>query len=180
MSVAGLQQRLRRGEFGGGAGLELVAGVALAAPRPSSALLRQATELAAALESGYPEMRVAVREAFVLSEVDLLRPEVALVRPLFGAPGAPQRPSGAPLLAVFIGDQMAPLRWRAQRCAQAGVLEAWTIALREGCAARWREPGLRGYRRREELPRRALLALDAAPERWLPFGWGEGWRAPRR
>jgi hypothetical protein len=176
MTVAAMAQRLRRGDFAGGAGLELVAGVVLAAPRPSSAALQRVTTLAATFEAGYPEMRVAVREPFILSEVDLLRPEVALVRPLMSpappAPAAAIQPAGALMLAVFVGESLAPLRWRAQRCGRAGVVEAWTLALRDGIAERWREPHSNGYGRRERIEFSARLALDAVPERWLLYQGG--------
>jgi len=154
-----------------GAGVELVGGVLLAAAPPAAAVVATVTELAAALDRALPDHRVAVREAVAVGEHDLLRPEVALVRPVWGRDGigrsswpwAGYTPASAVALAVFVGDAEAPLRWRAHRCARAGVPEAWTVAVGEGAASRWRQPWEGRYRRRDALPPDEPVAPDAAP-----------------
>jgi len=165
-TVTALRARLHPAGLAASAAHELVAGVVLQAARPRAAVLACVTNMAAWLEASVPDHRVAVREAMVLSEVDLLRPEVALCRPLLRAEAA-----AGLALAVFIGEREGPLRWRAQRCGRAGVVESWTLAVGEGRASRWREPGPHGYGRRDPLEPGARLALDAAPERWLEVRW---------
>jgi hypothetical protein len=139
------------------------------------------TDLATDLDRLLPGHRVAVREAVALGEHDLLRPEVALLRPVWGRDGVgrPQWPSAgftpasALDLAVFVGDSEGPLRWRAHRCARAGVPEAWTVAVGEGAASRWRRPAAGRYQRRDPLPAGETVSPDAAPElRIVP------WRRP--
>ena len=68
-------------------------------------------------------------------------------------------------LAVFLGEDEAPLRWRAHRCARAGVREVWTIAVGERQASRWRAPADGRYTRRDALPAGERAAPDALPER---------------
>jgi hypothetical protein len=168
ITVAALAARMRQNAGVSGAALELVAGVLLLAPRPSAAVIARVTSVAAGLEARFTAHRVAVREGVILSDIDLLRPEVALCRPL-ALPHAPR--SEALALVVFVGEQEGPLRWRAQRCGRAGVPEAWTMAVADGRASRWREPGPHGYRRRDALTPGAPLALDAAPERQWVAWW---------
>jgi hypothetical protein len=152
--------------------LELVAGVVLAAPQPTAAVVATVTDLADALDRSLPGHRVTVREAVALGDHDLLRPEVALLRPVWGRdgigrstwPSAGFTPASALDLAVFVGAAEAPLRWRAHRCARAGVPEAWTIAVGEGCASRWRSPLDGRYGRREPLLPDEAVSPDAAPE----------------
>jgi len=170
VTVDELRDLFASGRLRNGAGLELVAGVVLASPPPRAAVVAVVTELAATLERGLPDHRVTVREAVALGERDLLRPEVGLVRPVWQAgpawrAGAGGLPAAALALAVFVGEHEAPLRWRAHRCARAGVPEAWTVAVGEGTASRWRRPWEGRYRSRETLPPGEAVALDAAPER---------------
>jgi hypothetical protein len=172
------------GRISATAALELVAGVVLAAPQPSAAVVATVTELAAAFDRSLPGHRVAVREAVAVGDHDLLRPEVALLRPVWGGegigrsatPSAGFTPASALDLAVFVGDEEAPLRWRAHRCARAGVAEAWTIAVGEGCGSRWRSPLDGRYGRREPLPPGEAVSPDAAPEVAIVV-W-QRWRAP--
>jgi hypothetical protein len=167
-TVAALAARLRR-SGASGTGVELVAGVVLLAARPSAAVIARVTCVAAGLEARFLDHRVAVREGVVLSDIDLLRPEVALCRPL-GLPSTTRRDALA--LVVFVGEEEGPLRWRAQRCGRVGVPEAWTMAVPGGRGFRWREPGPLGYRRRDPLPSGAEVALEVAPERRLVAWWG--------
>jgi hypothetical protein len=167
---------------------ELIAGVLRALPPPSAAALRVAADLAAALGAAARDHRVEVRGALVLGPSDLLRPEVALVRAAWPpAPGAPPRTGaeavrrGAALgarwtaagvaLAVFVGEDEAPLRWRAHRCAGAGVREVWTIAVGERQASRWRAPMDGRYGRRDALPASEAVAPDALPDRRVVAWW---------
>ena len=155
-----------------GAAVELVAGVLLASPLPEAAVVAVVTDLAAALDRTLPGHRVAVREAVAIGDHDLLRPEVALLRPVWGRDGigrsawssAGFTPATALDLAVFVGEFEGPLRWRAHRCARAGVPEAWTIAVGEVTASRWRQPASGRYQRREPLPADACVSPDAVPE----------------
>jgi hypothetical protein len=164
--------------------LELVAGVVLAAPQPTAAVVAAVTDLATALDRALPGHRVAVREAVALGDHDLLRPEVALLRPVWGRDGVGRSnwpsagfvPASALDLAVFVGDAEAALRWRAHRCARAGVPEAWTIAVGEGCASRWRSPCDGRYGRREPLPPGETVSPDVAPEVTV-VAW-QRWRTP--
>jgi hypothetical protein len=170
------------GRVASGAAVELVAGVVLAAAPPSAAVLTVVADLATALDRALPGHRVAVREAVALGDHDLLRPEVALLRPVWGRdgigrptwPSAGFTPATALDLAVFIGSVEAPLRWRAQRCARAGVPEAWTVAVGEGRASRWRLPQEGRYQRREPLPAGEAVSPDAAPDSWIV-----AWQRPR-
>lgn len=218
LSLADLADLAATGRIDVGPGLELVAGVLLAAPTPSAAVLRTVADLAAALDTVARDHRVLVREAFALGPHDLVRPEVALVRPLgagaaipdppawsrpLGRPRAAPRPAavtdpaahaptapaigggheveaiGAPqssavgvsdraigaavALAVFVGDDEAPLRWRAQRCARAGVREAWTLAVGERRASRWRGLVDGRYARRDPILAGEAVAPDGVP-----------------
>ena len=165
-----LRDLFASGHLKNGAGLELVAGVVLAAPPPEPAVVVAVTDLAAALDRALPDHRVTVREAVALGERDLLRPEIALLRPVWEAGPAWRAhgggiPAAAVALAVFVGEHEAPLRWRAHRCARAGVPEAWTVAVGEGVASRWRRPWEGRYRWREPLPAGEAVALDAVPDR---------------
>jgi hypothetical protein len=170
-----LRQMCNSGRGRGSAALELVAGVVLAAPPPEARVIAVVTELAARFDRSLPGHRVAVREAVALGDHDLLRPEVSLLRPVWGRdsigrstwPSAGFTPATALDLAVFVGDLEAPLRWRAQRCARAGVPEAWTVAVGEGTASRWRLPLGGRYQRRDPLPPGETVAPDAAPETWI-------------
>lgn len=173
VTVERLRDLVAAGQVRVGAGVELVAGVLLMAHLPEPAVVAAVTDLAAALERALPDHRVAVREAVALGDRDLLRPEVALLRPVWGAdgvaracwPSAGFTPAAALALAVFVGEAEAPLRWRAHRCARAGVAEAWTLAVGEGTASRWRQPWEGRYLRRDPLPPGEAVAADAAPDR---------------
>jgi len=165
-----LRDLFARGHLRNGAGLELVAGVVLASPPPRAPVVAVVTELAGTLDRELPDHRVMVREAVALGEHDLLRPEVGVVRPVWEAGPAWRAtgggiPAAALALAVFVGEHEAPLRWRAHRCARAGVPEAWTVAVGEGTASRWRRPWEGRYRAREALAPGEAVELDAAPER---------------
>lgn len=181
VTVEQVRDLVARGHLRAGAGLELVAGVLLAAPPPDAAVVTAAMDLAAALDRALPDHRVAVREAIALGERDLLRPEVALLRPLWAGDGVVRArwtrggypPGDALALAVFVGEAEAPLRWRATRCARAGVREAWTIAVGDGTASRWRAPWQGRYQRRDPLPPGEPVSLDAAPDRPVV-----AWRRP--
>lgn len=183
VTVEQVRDLVASGHLRSGAGLELVAGVLLAAPPPGAAVVALVTELAAALDRLLPDHRVAVREAVAVGERDLLRPEVALVRPLWtGGDGAWTRratagypPADALALAVFVGESEAPLRWRATRCARASVPEVWTIALGDASASRWRCPAQGRYQRRDPLPPGEPVAPDVAPDRFVV-----AWRRPAR
>ncbi len=183
LTVAELDALAAAGQLVEGATGELVAGVLLAPASPSAAALRAVADLAAALVAAAPDHRVEVRAALVAGPRDLLRPEVALVRPAW-QPAPSARPRfgevagvrrGAPrptrwlaagvALAVFVGEDEAPLRWRAHRCAGAGVREVWTIAVGERRASRWRAPADGRYTRRDALPVGEPVAPDALPER---------------
>lgn len=178
VTVDELRDLFASGHLRNGAGLELVAGVVLASPPPRAAVVAAVTELAATLDRELPDHRVVVREAVALGERDLLRPEVGLVRPVWEV-GPAWRASGVGIpaaalaLAVFVGEHEAPLRWRAHRCARAGVPEAWTVAVGEGAASRWRRPWEGRYRSREALAPGEAVELDAAPERAVV-----AWRRP--
>lgn len=171
LSVSELDALAADGRARAGVGHELVAGVLLAAPPPSAAVLRAVADLAAALERAAPDHRVLVREAVVLGPHDLLRPEVALARPV-GAPAAARGraaaerrwPGVALALAVFVGDDEAPLRWRAHRCARGGVREVWTLAVGERRASRWRMPYAGRYAAREAIAPGEAVHPDALPE----------------
>jgi len=170
------------GRLRAGTAVELVAGVLLVSAPLDPAVVDAATALAAALDRALPDHRVAVREAVALGDHDLLRPEIALLRPVWGRDGigrarwpcAGFTPAAAIELAVFVGDTEGPLRWRAQRCARAGVPEAWTVAVGEGAASRWRLPLEGRYQRREPLHPGEAVALDAAPEACIV-----AWQRPR-
>lgn len=183
LTVADLDALAATGRLPEAAASELVAGVLLAPPPPSAAALRVVADLAAAFRAAAPDHRVAVRPALVAGPRDLLRPDVALVRPAWRpSPDAPLRVGegaagrlGSPrasrwamagvALAVFVGEDEAPLRWRAHRCAGAGVREVWTIAVGERRASRWRAPADGRYTRRDALPVGEPVAPDAVPER---------------
>jgi hypothetical protein len=66
-------------------------------------------------------------------------------------------------LAVFVGDDEAPLRWRAHRCARGGVRETWTLALGERRGSRWRMSVDGRYQRRDAIVPGEVLAPDALP-----------------
>ena len=181
LTVADLDALSAEGPLHEAAASELVGGVLRALPTPSAAALRAVADLAAALRAAASDHRVELAAALVVGPSDLLRPEVALVRPVWPSPPGPP-PSeglggrrGAPLaarwaaaglaLAVFVGEDEAPLRWRAHRCAGAGVREVWTIAVGERRASRWRAPIDGRYGRRDALPAGEPVAPDALPER---------------
>lgn len=148
-----------------GAGYELVAGVLLAASAPSAEVVAAVTDLAAALDAVARDHHVVVREGLVLGPHDLLRPEVAVLRPAWPPPARTSRPAGdAVALAVFVGDDEAPLRWRAHRCARGGVRETWTLALGERRGSRWRTSVDGRYQRRDAIVPGEVLAPDALPQ----------------
>ncbi|MFN2322094.1 MAG: hypothetical protein ABR510_03955 [Trueperaceae bacterium] len=180
LTVAELDALAAAGLLSEGASTELVAGVLLASASPSAAVLRAVADLAAALGAAAPDHRVEVRAALVAGPRDLLRPEVSLVRPAWrpaseawprlaggrrGAQPAARWAAAGVALAVFVGEDEAPLRWRAHRCASAGVREVWTIAVGERRASRWRAPADGRYTRRDALPLGEPVAPDALPER---------------
>jgi hypothetical protein len=183
LTVADLDALAAAGRHPEAAAFELVAGVLLAPSPPSAAALRVVADLAAAFRAAAPDHRVAVRAALVAGPRDLLRPEVALVRPAWrptpdvrllvgevaagrlGALRASRWAAAGVALAVFVGEDEAPLRWRAHRCAGAGVREVWTIAAGERQASRWRAPADGRYTRRDALPVGEPVAPDAVPER---------------
>jgi hypothetical protein len=171
LSLDDLDALAQGGRLRSGAGYELVAGVLLAAPPPSAALLRTVADLAAALDAVARDHAVAVRAPLVFGAHALLRPEVALVRPAWApaptrAREGPQRLDGAGVaLAVFVGDEEAPLRWRAHRCARGGVREAWTLALGERRGSRWCVPIDGRYTRREALVPGEPVVPEALPGR---------------
>lgn len=183
LTVAELDALAAAGQLPEAAANELVAGVLLAPSPPSAAALRTVADLAAALGAAAPDHRVEVRAALVAGPRDLLRPEVALLRPAWlpgpdarlrvgelaagrrGAPRASHWMAAGVALAVFVGEDEAPLRWRAHRCAGAGVREVWTIAVGERRASRWRAPADGRYTRRDALPVGEPVAPDALPER---------------
>jgi hypothetical protein len=158
---------------------ELIAGVLRPLPPPSAAGLRTVADLATALRAATRDHRVAVRAALAIGPDDLLVPELVVVRPTwlptpdpFGDGAAPQRgarralrwDAGGVALAVFVGEDEAPLRWRAHRCARASVREVWTIAPDERRASRWRAPVDGRYTRRDPLEPGEAVAPDALPE----------------
>jgi hypothetical protein len=136
---------------------DLLAGVLLPAPRQPPEVARVATAVAERLAGELPDHRVIAGARVALGDVDALRLDVVVARPLAGP--------HAWALAVFVGADEGPLRWRAHRCARAGVLEVWTIAPPARMGWRWRAPAAGGYLRRDPLPPGALVAPDAAPER---------------
>ncbi len=159
---------------------ELVAGVLWTTTAPSAGVLRVVADLAVALHEVAHDHRVHVRPALVVGPCDLLRPAVVLLRPAWphaphvpplaasaasgrGAPRAMRWPAAGVALAVFVGEDEAPLRWRTHRCAQGGVREVWTIALDERRASRWRAPADGRYTRRDALPPGEPIAPDALP-----------------
>lgn len=169
ITIDDLQELVSAGRLTWGSGIELVAGVVLAASAPSDEVVRRVTTLASDLSRLAPDHRVAVREALTLGPHDLLRPEVAVLRPVW----TPSRSQAVPLLAsgqavalaVFVGPDEGPLRWRAQRCARAGVREAWTLGLTERSSSRWRAPMDGRYGLRDPLLAGQSVSPDAFPGR---------------
>lgn len=165
LSLEDLDGLAAAGRLGSGVAFELVAGVLLAAAVPSGAVVAAVTDLAAALDARARDHRVVVREALVLGPHDLLRPEVAVVRPAWPSRGRWASPSGSAVaLAVFVGEDEAPLRWRAHRCARGHVRETWTLALGERRGSRWRDGADGRYRRRDPILPGEAIAPDALPD----------------
>ncbi len=165
LTLDDLDRLTAAGELSAGSGYELVAGVLLAASPPSAEVVVAVTDLAAALDAVARDHHVVVREALVLGPLDLLRPEVAVLRPAWPPRARSARPSGAAVaLAVFVGEDEAPLRWRAHRCARGGVRETWTLALGERRGSRWRLSLDGRYQRRDAIVPGEVLAPDAFPD----------------
>lgn len=137
--------------------LEVVGGVMLLAPRVPPDVARVATALALRLSRVLPDHEVATGVHVAFGDADRFRIDVAVARPFARDDGW--------ALAVFVGSDEGPLRWRAYRCALAGIPEVWTIAPPSGMGSRWRWPDAGRYRRRDPLPPGALVAPEAAPER---------------
>ncbi len=171
ITIDDLQELVSAGRLAWGSGIELVAGVVLTAGAPADDVVRRVTGLASDLSRLVPDHRVAVREALALGPHDLLRPEVAVLRPVWTpsrSQAVPWLASGqAVALAVFVGPEEGPLRWRAHRCARAGVREAWTLGLADRSASRWRAPMGGRYGLRDPMLSGQPLSPDAFPGREL-------------
>ena len=146
-------------------GTELLDGVLVRRGLPTAAVVQAVVALASDLDRLAHGLEVAVREAIACPPFDVLRPEVALRRPV--APHL-RRPAPGPstvLLAILVSDDERETTWRARRCAAVGLLEVWTVVPGAGHAVRLAAPRGGVYTSRELLLPGELVAPAAAS--WL-------------
>jgi hypothetical protein len=140
--------------------LELLDGREHRHPLPSAAQVAAVVRLASAFDRDAYGLRVGVRERVAAPPYDLLRPDVALLRP--GAPrcGAAATPAALVALAVLAVERVDDALERLLRYAAAGIVEAWVLAVEEGVGAAYAAPSAGRYRRRSLL----LPGEPCAPE----------------
>ncbi len=145
--------------------VELLAGELAHQPLPSTGVVAAVVELAAAMDQQAVGLRVGVRDAFAFEPSDLLRPEISVARPPL-VPILRLAPAAACLvLAVLVADRMELAQQRLRRCAAAGVVEVWVVAVEERSGAAFTDPREGRYRRRELLLPGEAFAPGDAP--WL-------------